>query len=196
MFPPSEPALEDRYIQAEVADRFRLAFGLDESPTNLAEWVEVTSQLLETARRQGSFDDWCRLSCSRHEIRSPEPVYYMGLFDTLLVPFVREAATDATIESQSPVSERSVEVHITEEGMSVIPGDAVMSFGAATDVVSTRYFEVPDRIAYTRFTRYTNAFSDVQAYERWDEDTTEAETMMIPLSVGIALARQVLGKEA
>jgi hypothetical protein len=192
MSPPSEPTLEDRDIPPDLANQFQVAFGLDESPATLAEWAEGTSLLLETARRQRSFDDWCRVDRSRHEVRSPKPAYYMGLFDTLLVLSIRGKSGAATIRSHSPVSERLVEVHSADDGMSVTPGDAVMSFGVATDVVSARYFEVPDRIAYTRFSQYTNAFSKLPAYERWDRATAEAETMMIPLSVGLALARRVL----
>lgn len=192
MIPPSKPALDDHDIQPDVADQFQVAFGLSEPPATLAEWAEVTSRLLETARQQESFDDWCRVSRSRHEIRSPKPSYYLGLFDTLLVAFIHRDSTDTTIRSHSPVSEHPVEVHVADDGISVTPDDAVMSFGVATDIVSARYFEVPDRIAYTRFTQYTNAFSDVPAYERWDGATMKAETMMIPLVVGLALARRVL----
>lgn len=194
MEPPSGPPLEDRDIPPDVADQFRVAFGLDGTPSNLAEWAEATARLIETAIIKETFDDWCRVSTSRHEIRSAESAYYRGLFDALLVSFIRANSAEFTIRSQSPVSERVVDVHIDGCETSFDPDGAVMSFGVATDVVATEYFEVPDRIAYNRFNQYTNAFASLSAYERWTDATPEAVTMVIPLSTGVALAQRVLAE--
>jgi len=140
---PSEPSLEELDVLPEVADQFQVAFGLDTPPATLAEWVDATSPLVQTATFQERFDHRFRTSSSRHQISAPERDYYIGLFDTLLVPFIRGDVREFTIRSESPVSERVMEVQVDAGEPSIAPDDAVMSFGVATDVVSAEYFEVP-----------------------------------------------------
>jgi len=192
MIPPSEPSLEELDVLPEVADQFQGAFGLDTPPATLAEWVDATSPLVQTATFQERFDHRFRTSSSRHQISAPERNYYIGLFDTLLVPFIRGDVREFTIRSESPVSERVMDVQVDAGEPSIAPDDAVMSFGVATDVVSAEYFEVPAHIAYARFNKYTNAFGGIPAYERWARNIPDIETMRIPLSVGVVLAKRLM----
>ncbi len=190
---PTNPSLEGYDIPSEVSKRFQTAFGLDEPPVTLAAWAAATSQLLDTARFSQRFDKLCQTPSSRHQVRIGGLIaHYQGVFDTLLLPFIYDVPAEIVVRSKSPLSDRVIEIGLTRNDVTTSPADAVISFGVATDVVTSDYLEVPSRVAYYRFNQYTNAFSTERAYKRWTDTTQDAVSMPLPVSVGFALARQLM----
>lgn len=193
MVASSEPTLEDQGITPEVAEQFQVSFGLEKSPATLAEWVEHTSRLFKDTDFQSQFNELCRTGPSRHEAHFNGGIYhYRGLFDTLLLPFIRGASTEIVVSSRSPVSNCVINLQLMPDTLSVSPSDAVMSFGVATDFVAPDYFEVPASIAYCRFNQYSNAFRDGVEHDTWAASTPGAVTMPLSLPVGFALAHRLL----
>jgi hypothetical protein len=52
-------AVDDYDIPPELADKIRIAFGLDESPATLGDWVDATAHLLDDADITVGFEDMC-----------------------------------------------------------------------------------------------------------------------------------------
>ena len=189
-----EHTLEARVLPSSLSEQFQISLGFDRRPETLAEWADATAELLDDAYVPEDPEDLCLTESSRHEARlDSETLYLQCFFDTLLVPFVVDGTPEVQIRSRSPVSDTLVTGTVTPDEVSIEPDGAVMAFGAATDVVSAAYLDVPATLAYRRFCPYIEAFPDEAAYERWDEATESGVTMPLELAEGLALARRLVG---
>ena len=189
-----EPTLEAREIPPPLSEQFRISLGFDRRPETLADWTEATARLLDDRHVPARLEELCLTETSRHEARViGETLYFKCFFDMLLVPFVSESASEVQVRSRSLVSDTLVTGTVTPDEVSIEPDGAVMSFGAATDVVSADYLDVPATLAYRRFCPYIDAFPDESEYERWDKATESGVTMPLELAVGFALARRLVG---
>ena len=183
--------LDDTRLAPEVAEQFRISFGLEETPATLTEWVEAASELLQSGF-QKSFDPRSDPNSFHHEVHVGEESFYCkGLFEALILPFIHEAGTGFLIRSQSPSTETIIKVSVTRDSFSINPDTAVTSFGVARDVVAPEYFDVPPDIAYHRFNQYTNTFPDEQTYQFWADQTENAVTMSLSIAEALVLARSM-----
>lgn len=188
-------AIEDRRLPRHVAEQFEIAFELAYRPETLGDWVEVTANRLDRADISFGLDEMCLTDTSPHRARTGgETLYFACVLDTLLLPFVLECSTPIEIQTRSPVSERRIDVDVSEDAVTVQPGSAVMSFGIARDSAppGDRGGVLADGTA--SFCPYFNAFVDESEYEEWVEVTPEAVTMALALEDGFALA-SALGRE-
>lgn len=101
-----------------------------------------------------------------------------------------EADEPILIRSESPVSETIVGIRAGWETLTVEPADAVMSFGAATDLDAPDTDEFDLSLAHERFCPYANAFPTEVEYEEWAAQT-DAVTTAFPIAVGHQLACHV-----
>lgn len=191
-----DPALEDREIPGVLADQFRVSLGLDDAPATLAEWVAETGRLLTDEHVPDGPGALCLTGSSRHEARfDGERHNFRCFFDLLLLPFVLGDPADVHVRSRSPVTGTVVSGRVNRERVSIEPATAVVSFGAATDVVSAEYLDVPASLASRRFCPYINAFPDEAAYDRWATGVEDGVTMPLSMREGFAVARRLVGRE-
>ncbi len=189
-----ESTLETRALPSALSEQFQVSLGFDEPPATLADWADATADLLDDEYVPERPEDLCLTESSRHEARlDGETLYFQCFFDTLLVPFVVDGTPEVQVRSRSPVTDTVVTGTVTRDEVAVEPDGAVMSFGAATDVVSAAYLDVPATLAYRRFCPFIEAFPDESAYERWAETTKGGVTMPLSLAEGFALARRLVG---
>ena len=189
----SDVTLEEREMPSELAEQFQVSLGLDRPPATLVEWADATAELLDNQHVPDRLEMLCLTANSRHEARIDGEIrHFRCFFDTLLVPFVADGTPEVRVRSRSPVSDAVVTGEVTDEAVSVEPKDAVMSFGAATDVVSADYLEVPATLAYRRFCPYINIFVDEAEYGRWEDADDSGVTMPLSVPEGFALARRLV----
>ena len=187
---PSE-TYRDVELPPEVAEQLQAAFGLPESPTTLGEWVTITSEVADEIGLTVEMDALCTAERSRHRATiEGETRHFHCVLDALVVPFVLEADEPIPIRSESPVSGTVVEIQAGRDTLTVEPQDAVMSFGAATDVDAPATDEFDLSLAHERFCPYANAFPTETEYEEWAV-RTDAITTAFPIEIGYQLARHV-----
>lgn len=192
---PDGPSLDDHELPPSVAEQLEISLGLGEAPATLAQWVDETVDVLGPEYLPADPEALCVTESSRHEARVDGTTrHYRCFLDVLLLPFVQEDPAPVRFRSHSPVQGSVVEGTVTRTAVSAEPGTAVVSFGAATDVVSAAYLDVPSALAVDRFCPYVQAFPDEAAYERWASRTGDGVTTPIPLEVAFALARRLLAR--
>lgn len=190
MTPNSARSVDDYDIPPELADKIQIAFGLNEPPATLGDWVDATCHLLDDADITVGFEDMCTADASRHEAQiGGEAHHFHCVLDTLLLPFVVEDQSTFDVRSRSPVSEQIVELTVSGDTVEVTPTEAVMSFGVAADVDIPPDGTIEPALAYTRLCPYINAFPSRAEYEQWASETTEAATMALSLADGFDLAQ-------
>ena len=136
-------------------------------------------------------DTLCTTEHSRHQATiDGDTHHFRCVLDTLGVPFLCEIDEPIQIRSESPVSETIVEIRAGRDTLTVEPTDAVMSFGAATDLDTPDTDEFDLSLAHKRFCPYANAFPTEAEYEEWVAQTN-AVTTAFPIKIGHQLARHV-----
>jgi hypothetical protein len=136
-------------------------------------------------------DTLCTTKRSRHRARIDGDTHHFHcVLDALVVPFVIKADEPVFIRSESPVSETIVEIRAGRDMLTVEPADAVMSFGASTDLGEPDTDEFDLSLAHKRFCPYANAFPTEAEYKEWAAQT-DAVTTAFPIEVGYQLARHV-----
>lgn len=178
-------------LPPEVAEQLQTAFGLPQSPTTLEEWVTITSAVADELGLTVSMDTLCTTERSRHRATIDGDTHHFHcVLDALVVPFVIETDEPVLIRSESPVSETIVEIRAGRDTFTVEPANAVMSFGAATDLDAPDTGEFDLSLAHERFCPYANAFPTEAEYEEWAAQT-DAVTTAFPIAIGHQLARHV-----
>ena len=126
----SARSVHDYDIPPELADKIQIAFGLNEPPATLGDWVDATANLLDDADITVGFEDMCTADASRHEAQiGGEAHHFHCVLDTLLLPFVVEDQSTFDVRSRSPVSDTIVTLTVSSDTVEVTPTEAVMSFG-------------------------------------------------------------------
>ncbi|MDY6765516.1 MAG: organomercurial lyase [Halobacteria archaeon] len=185
--------VENRDMQQDVAEKFRIVFGMDETPETLGEWADNTVQILKDRGTSVGFEEMCTTGSSRHGVyANGEVQHFRCVLDTLLYPFVLDEE-DIEVRSRSPVSDEVIEVSVSQGDVSVEPEGAVMSFGIAAGARSAEEHEDPLEYGYRMYCPYINAFVDEEEYEEWASNTPDGVTMSVPLREGFELAR-ILGE--
>lgn len=180
--------LANRTLPAEVAEQFGIAFGLDKKPDTLADWVAISANHFG-AIDSGTFRNrWVSGGTRVNVSRDDETCQPKGLFTGLLVAVAGSPDPVAHITAEPPDGKHTIEIHITTEGCTIEPNEAVMSFGVAENIVSPPYFDVPPAIAYARFAQYTHAFAGPQEYQAWSRRAEGVTSMSLPMPVAIETA--------
>ena len=185
----------DRELPEELAKQFA-AVGLDRAPRTVGEWLKLTMKLLENGGFPTGLDAMCTPEHDRHAATfGGETHHFHCVLDTLLVPFVVDVKAPVIVRSQSPQSGEIIEVSLSRNDIEVSPGDAVMSFGIATDIgiEGSTGDAIDPAIEYELFCPYVNAFASWEEYERWADQTDVAITIGLSMVEGFALARALEG---
>lgn len=188
-------AIDDRPMARHVAEQFATALDLAYRPETLGEWVDLTATRLDRAGVSVGPAEMCLTDTSPHRARMGEETQYFScVLDTLLVPFVLERSVPIEIRTRSPVSERRIDVEVSEGAVRIQPARAVMSVGIAADTPppGERGGLLADLTGAV--CPYIEAFANRSEYEEWAEETPDAVTMALPVADGFALA-SALGRE-
>ena len=181
--------LDEQDVPPDLADTIQTAFGLDEPPATLGDWVTATSRLLNDSDVSVGVEDMCTAEESRHVARiDGDRQHFHCVLDTLLVPFLVPGESPVNVRSRSPVSDEEVELTVSRAGVEVTPTDAVLSFGFADGVQVPDPTDIEPALAYQWVCPYINAFPSRAEYDQWARETTEASTMALPFPVGLELA--------
>lgn len=107
--------------------------------------------------------------------------------NSLLTSFVTGESVDIT--SECPQAGTEITLEVTSSGIEATPAESVISFGVSTDLPD-RDFAESDEDLYEQLCPYVIPFSSGDAYEQWAEETTEAETVALPVEEAYAVARE------
>lgn len=182
-------ALDEQDVPPDLADAMQTAFGLDEPPATLHDWIAATSRLLDDSGLSVGVDDLCTTEESRHVASvDGDDQHFRCVLDALLVPFLAPGEPPVRVRSRSPVSGDVVELSVGRDAVEATPPDAVLSFGFADGVEVPDPADVDPALAYEWVCPYINAFPSRDEYDRW-ADATEAATTALPFDAGLELAR-------
>lgn len=181
--------IDEQDVPPELADAIQTAFGLDEPPATLGDWVSATTRLLDDAGLSVGVEDMCTTDESRHVARvDGDDRQFHCVLDTLLVPFLLPEASPVAVRSRSPVSGDVVELSVSRDEVEVTPTGAVMSFGFADDLDVPDPGDLDPALAYEAICPYVNAFPSRSEYDAWARETPGASTMALSFPAGLDLA--------
>jgi hypothetical protein len=157
-------------LPAEVGERFRELFGLDERPVTAADLVRGWDRrwpLEGPLTAEALYAD----APTRHEARIGGDVRHTHcVLDALMLASLTGEPVE--VVSRSPVSDRGVKIRLDAAGLrDVAPPSAVVSVGAASDLDGG----IGDAVC-----GYINAFADADEYVAWRQQVPEAATAALP----------------
>jgi len=164
-------------LPAELAERLRVAYGLDKTPATLGEVVAGR----QTNGRVPCPEDLYSNELTRHAVQSgSETRYTYCIMDALMLPVL--TGQTLAVRSQAPTGE-TVTLLVRPDAIEASAPGAVVSYGLARadggDVHST-------------VCPYINIFPSQEAYERWAAAVADdAVTMALPLEAAAAFARHI-----
>jgi len=195
-----ELSLEGVALPPTVGERIGQLFGTDERPRTVADWMTVTRATLgDSYDRQPTVEDLCTSDDGAHTFVGESgdgagndsdgddaSQSYVCVLDPLAYPFLVDEP--GTVHSETPVRENEVVFEVGRDGVTVTPGDAVVSVGVSdhVDAIETVTFET----VYRQVCGYIHAFEDEAEYEQWAGEV-EAATTSLPAEEGVALAREI-----
>lgn len=186
-------ALDDVELPSAVGDRLATAYGVDGTIEHGAEWVDaMQGSLADDVGRSPTPDDLCTSPDGRHSFTSDdgtESQSYVCVLDPLIYPFLTD--TPGTVRSETPEDGTTVEISVGTDGVAVSHADAVVSLGAA-DAIDTDAPVTFERV-YQQVCGYIHVFADRAEYEQWAGDV-DGETTAVPVSEGVAVARELAGE--
>ncbi len=168
---------EDVRVSEDLSGAPREAYEL---PPRRYETLGELAEAIVAKRGTPPLEHFASEEPTRHEIVANDKVYYAHCFlDALMFPFLL-GGERVEVRSKSPVDgEEEVEVIVTEEGVEPYPRGAVTSYGAP-------------RTGGGFASRYLNAFSSREEYERWAHETPEAVTLVLSIEDAFAFARDLI----
>lgn len=182
-------AIDARTVPPDLAEAMQTAFGLDEPPDTVADWLGSASRLLDDSEIDVGVGDLCTADESRHVARiDGESQHFRCVLDALVLPFLLPGESPVEVRSQSPVSDEPVELAVSRDAVEVTPTGAVMSFGFAEGLEAADPGDVEPGRAYEAVCPYVNAFPSREEYDRWARETGEASTMALSFPAGLELA--------
>ncbi|MFC7156635.1 organomercurial lyase [Halomarina halobia] len=178
-------------IPKPLGTQLKLVLGLDSRPQTFSDWVDALAYIAERNDIEVGIDMLCTTEESPHKARFDGGTeYYQCVLDPIIVPFLAEGVDTVEIETQSPVSEKTIELTVTETGVEASPTDAVFSFGVDANVEGPPEHGVNPIFAYGIFCPYGNAFASYEEYEEW-ADGVDAITMATDMDTAIEWARAI-----
>lgn len=181
-------AIDDEPLPPELGAKFQTAFGMEEAPDTFGEWIEGLAAGATEAGLEVELEALCVAEDTGHVAEvGGERHHFHCVLDTFLLPALLDEERIG-VTSTDPLDAETVELTVTEEGVTATPPDAVVSFGVARDVEPPQGESFDPEAAYARVCPYINAFPSREAYERWDEQVEEAVTVGLPIQRGFDLA--------
>lgn len=110
----------------------------------------------------------CTTEASRHNaVVDGDVRHFHRVLYALVVPFLHDAGTPITIQSDAPRAGHRVGIEASKGTLSVDPADAVTSSGVATDIETPERDEFDVSLAHEWFCAYTNAFPSEAVRDEW-----------------------------
>jgi len=164
-------------IPEELAERVQQAFGLHPRRADtLGELVESFARGRGIPRSENLLSE----KPTPHEVKiNGRNLYTFCFVDALMLPFVLGESPAVEVRSAGPTG-GEVFALVTERGVEASPPGTVVSFGAARAGIGT---------ICEMLCPYLNAFPSQTDYERWAEETPQAETIVFSLEEAFDLAR-------
>lgn len=187
-------------LPPEFADHLATVGNLDTTPETLAEyWSQFADQLVATDHTIEPGDLYTD-EPTRHEVQVDEQVQY--------APCVLDALTAAVLESQSPVTVRSVDpvTHtpvtftVGADTIRVTPEKAIVTFGIAPSIPALKasdetifdwMLQADTPSVSTAFCQYINAFESRESYDEW-RTITDGKTIPVQPASAERLIRQYI----
>ncbi len=174
-------------LSASLPENVRKALGRlanDESIETLGDWVDVVRNC--TGGGAISVDDLCLADDqTKHSGKTDDETYhFLCFYDAVILAALRDEPVQ--IRTESPDGTEITAEANGEGSLTVIPEEAVFSFGVDEQVVPDG--EQPDHATvYRAICPYVKAFPNRDTYADWAE-ATDAATVAAPLSDATALA--------
>lgn len=183
--------LADVTFPPHVGDRLAAFYDRAERMTTAREWADAVAAAIRDERGRGPAEaDMCTADDGAHAVAfdgdgGESSTSYVCVLDPLMAVFLR--GEPGTVRSTTPADGAEVTFEIAEDGVTVDPRDAVLSFGVGHDVPES----APTlEAAYGQLCAYGHAFAAGEEYERWAAGVDAATTTLAP-GTGVALAREL-----
>ncbi|WP_101297964.1 organomercurial lyase [Halegenticoccus soli] len=183
-------------LPSDLAEAFRRAGSLDERPESLEAGHSAVTDRLNEAGVTITPEDMYQPEPTRHAVHIDGTVKYVPcVMDALIVALLHE---DDTVEiySESPEAGVTIRFRVTEDGVTVVPTSAVISFGLGIKESTNPDFDsvkdtlnAPDAPIPTTCA-VTNAFPDSASFERWAAEISEAALVELSVEKAFSLSKQ------
>lgn len=183
-------------LTTDLAEAFRRASKLDESPETLEEGFKSLATRLGNTGVTLAPKDMYQSAPTRHSIRFGETVEYVPcVMDALMIAEVIDARP-IEIHSEPPGGGETIRFRITGDEVAVTPTGAVVTFGLGLEEARDSDLKDlkdslndPDSPPLTVCT-VINAFPDSESYEEWEGDVSNAAVMKLGVEDLIALSQE------
>ena len=178
-------------IPPALGEQLKLIFTLDDPPTTLDKWVEMTIRLFRKDDVTVDLDALCTADSSWNTARIGETTHHFHcVLDAIVAPFLLDELDEIAIRATSPLTGNVVKLQVTHDEITSTPKDAVVSIGVAAGSTAPDADALISEVAYERFCPYTNAFPSRSEYDQWAAET-DAETMAISVGEAYDLAHAI-----
>lgn len=181
--PMDAGSIADRRLPPEIGSNLQALFGTEDRPETFGAWIDALAAALNDVWPP-AIADLCHDDEGRHRAETEDGTYrFVCVLDAVILPFLIDGPVE--VHSEGPETGAVVTSNVSQTGIEISPGDAVLSFGVAPVEPDA---ELTAQLTYETLCPYVHAFPDRDAYERWSEGI-DAPTTALELSDGFALAR-------
>ena len=183
-------------LPSDLAEAFRRAGSLDGRPETLEAGFGAVTYRLNEAGVTITPEDIHQSKLTRHAVHIDETVKHVPcVMDALIVALLHDD-NPVEIYSESPQDGEIIRFRVTDDGVTVTPASAVISFGLGTEESTNPDFDslkdslnAPDASTPTTCS-VINAFPDSASFERWAAEISEAALVEITVEKAFSLSKQ------
>lgn len=197
----TEPHTDDRIaLPSDFADHIAAVSNLETPPETMEEYWSRFADQLEASDQTIEPEDLYTEPPTRHEVHVNDRIRYSPCVLDALAAAVMETQNPVTVRSVDPITRKPVRFIVDDAAVDVTPADAVITFGIASSIPE---LEASDESIFSwilqedaptvtdTFCQYINAFESTATYEQWAAETDGKTVPIQPASVGSLIRRYV-----